>query len=302
MRILVTGASGFIGAHCVREFLGRGHEVAILAVPEDPLSRLENVLSRVKAIRGTLDELPRGAISDWQPEACLHLAWYAEPGKYLDAEQNVDCLTGSLALLRALIADGCKRFAGAGTCFEYEMRESMLRETDPARPATLYAAAKLSLCETGQKLALQKDTKFAWGRVFYPYGPQEDSRRAVPGVIGALLDSRPFPASSGEQVRDYVHVEDVAAGFATLLETGAEGVHNISSGAPVSMRKLFTLIGERLGKAELIQFGAFPPRTYEPPFVGGDNARLRALGWKPRYTLDSGLAQTIDWWRAQRKR
>src|SRR5207248_3147062 len=163
---------------------------------------------------------------------------------------NIDCLVRSLALLRALIAEGCKRFVGAGSCFEYELREAPLREADPVRPATLYAAAKLALCETGQQLARLKGAQFAWGRVFYPYGPQEDSRRAVPAVINALLDGRSFPATTGEQVRDYVHVEDVAAGFAALLESGSDGVFNICSAAPASMRELFGAIGKQLGKAD----------------------------------------------------
>lgn len=301
MRALVTGASGFIGAHCVRELLGQGHEVAVLARPGNALARINAVLDRVSVIRGSLDALPLEQIAKWKPEGCLHLAWYAEPGKYLDADQNVDCLTGSLALLRALIAQGCTRFVGAGTCFEYEMRGSPLRETDCARPATLYAAAKLSLSETGQQLAKQKGAKFAWGRVFYPFGPQEDPRRAVPGVINALLDSRPFPATTGEQVRDYIHVEDVAGGFATLLESGAEGVFNISSGSPVMMRELLMRVGETLGKGELIEFGKLARRNFEPPFIAGDNSRLRALSWAPRYTIESGLAQTIEWWRAHRR-
>jgi nucleoside-diphosphate-sugar epimerase len=301
VRVLVTGASGFIGAHCVRELLDRGHQVAILTRSADPPSRLKEVAGRIERIEGALGNLPRAALQTWKPEGCLHLAWYAEPGKYLEADENVDCLIGSLALLRTLISDGCERFVGAGTCFEYEMAGHPLQESSPTRPATLYAATKLSVCETGQKVARQKGSKFAWGRVFYPYGPQEDPRRAVPGVINALLDSRPFPATTGEQVRDYVHVEDVAAGFATLLESGAEGVFNLCSGAPLTMRELLSLIGEQLGKAQLIEFGKFPARSYEPPYIAGDNSRLRSLGWSPRYTTASGLAQTIGWWRANRR-
>lgn len=301
MRILVTGASGFIGAHCVRELLQRGHEVAALATPNSSLARIRSVLEKILIIRGTLDALPRDAIRQWKPDGCVHLAWYAEPGKYLDADENVVCLTGSLELLTSLTADGCTRFVGAGTCFEYDMDGGMLlRESSTTRPGSLYAAAKLAMCDMGQKIAPRKGAKFSWGRVFYPYGPQEDARRGVPGLINALLESRSFPATSGEQVRDYIHVEDIAAAFAVLLESEAEGVCNISSGKPVTMRELFTLIGERLGKSELIQFGKLPLRNWEPPFVCGDNSRLRALGWAPRYTLESGLAQTIEWWRKNR--
>jgi nucleoside-diphosphate-sugar epimerase len=270
-------------------------------MPSDSVARIQPILGRVTVLRGTLAELPREAIHAWKPEGCLHLAWYAEPGKYLDADENVACLIGSLQLLDALIAGGCTRFVGAGTCFEYALTDEVLTESSPARPASLYAAAKLSLGEMGQKIAARKGCAFAWGRVFYPYGPQEDARRAIPGLINALLEGRPFNASTGEQVRDYIHVEDVAGAFAALLESRAEGVFNICSAQPVSMRELFTRLGERLGRGELIQFGKLPPRGWEPPFIRGDNSRLRTLGWAPRYPLDAGLTQTIEWWRSHRQ-
>jgi nucleoside-diphosphate-sugar epimerase len=300
VRVLVTGGSGFIGAHCIRELLRRRHDVAMLALPTDPVERIRPLVDRLTILRGTLSELPREAIRQWKPDACLHLAWYVEPGKYLEADENAACLAGSLELLNALIAGGCTRFVGAGTCFEYAMTGEILTESATTRPASPYAAAKLSLCEMGQKICARQGCRFAWGRIFYPYGPEEDRRRAIPALINALLDSRPFSASTGEQVRDYIHVEDVATAFAVMLEAQAEGVFNICSAQAVSLRELFTLIGQRLGKTELIQFGSLPPRDWEPPSIEGDNARLRALGWTARYPLKAGLDQTIEWWRNHR--
>ena len=298
MRVFLTGASGFIGAHVMRLLLDRGHSVTALVMPGDPLWRLQDVAGRFAIVEGLLSdtEILRQALAEFQPEACIHLAWYAEPGKYLHSPENIPSLTASLTLLNELIQVGCRQVVMAGTCAEYDTELGYLREDTPTRPATLYAAAKLSCCLLGQQIAAQAKINFAWGRIFYPYGPQEDERRVVPAVIRALQKGKPFPATSGEQVRDYIHVEDVAAAFCALAEKQVNGVLNISSGVPVTIRQLLETIGNLMGRADLIQFGAQLYRAWEPPFICGDNRRLRELGWNPAYGLTQGLEQTIRWW------
>lgn len=298
MRVFLTGASGFVGSHVLRALLDARHEVLALVVPDDSLWRVRDLSGRFSVVSGTLGDIAalRGSLAASRPEACIHLAWYAEPGKYLHDPQNISSLVGSLELMQELVRVGCKQIVGAGTCAEYDTEFGYLHEDTPTRPATLYAAAKLASCLLGQRIAAQAKIKFAWGRIFYPYGPQEDERRLVPAVIHALQQGHLFPATSGEQVRDYIHVEDVAAGFCVLVEKQADGIFNISSGVPVTIRHLLETIGNFMGRAELVQFGAEPSRSWEPPFICGDNRRLKALGWQPRYAFDQGLLQTIQWW------
>lgn len=294
MRVLLTGASGFIGSHVLRALLGGDHEVGILAMPEDPLRRISALLPRVTLIRGTLGGLSRFSeiLSAWRPEGCIHLAWYVEPGRYLHAQENTQCLMESLQLIRTVAACGCGRVVGAGTCAEYDAR--LAEDHIP----TMYAAAKLACCLLGRALAQQLDIQFAWARISYPYGPHEDPRRAVPALIHALLSGHVFPATPGTQVRDCVHVEDVASAFVLLLEKGASGIFDIASGVPVTVRQLMETVGAECGKRELIRFGALTERPGDPSGVGGNCEPLRALGWTPRYTLAEGLRQTIAWWKA----
>jgi nucleoside-diphosphate-sugar epimerase len=296
LKVFVTGASGFIGSQVARELLVEGCDVAALAMPDDPLPRLQDLGDRLTILRGDLMD-PEGLqalVADWRPEACVHLAWYVEPGKYLDSPLNTTALAAGLRLIEILAGAGCGHFVGAGTCFEYLWHAGWLHEEGPTDPQTLYAAAKLSLCLTGKQLAAQLGMRFAWGRIFYLYGPAEDERRVVPGLFKALLAGKEFAATEGQQVRDYLHVEDVAAGFCTLVMQHAEGIYNIGSGVPVTMRQLMQTAGEIVGRADLIRFGATPYRPQDPPFLCADARKLRALGWTPRYTLHEGLQAMLN--------
>jgi len=302
MRILVTGAAGFIGSHVVRGLLHSGHEVTALVRSTAPAPRLGGIEGRLTFIRASLDDTTLGtALLRWQPERCIHLAWYAKPGKYLDAPANVGCLEDSLRLLETLAAVGCRHVVMAGTCAEYDTDLGYLREDAPTRPRTLYAASKLALSLVATARAAQLGVGLAWARLFYLYGPREDPRRLVPGVITALLEGKPFDASRGRQVRDYLHVADVAAAFCALTEQGADGIFNVCSAEPVTMLQVMGAIGDILGRRELIHFGAVPYRPWDPAFVCGDNRRLRTeTSWEPRHPLQEGLAATIQWWKAQR--
>jgi nucleoside-diphosphate-sugar epimerase len=295
MRVFLTGASGFIGAHVTKTLLERDHQIAILAMPGDPMIRLQLLQNRFETITATLEDadLLEKSINRFKPEACIHLAWYVEPGKYLDSPQNIQSLASSLALFQILIKAGCRQIVSAGTCFEYDTNFGYLHENTPASPASLYAAAKFSCCIMGSQLAAQAKISFAWGRIFYPYGPQDDQRRLVPAATIALKQGVPFPASPGAQVRDYIHVADVATAFCTLMEKQADGIFNISTGSPVSIRQLLETLGLLMNRLDLIQFGALSYRNWEPPFICGDSTRLKSLGWKPSYSLTDGLSDTI---------
>lgn len=303
-KILLTGAAGFIGSHVARVLLDAGCEVAVVVRPRNPLTRLRDVRERLTVFACDLSDPAalRPALSTWRPDACIHLAWYAEPGKYLTSANNIPALLAGLALLQELILSGCGQVVMAGTCAEYDTDLGFLREDGPTRPETIYAAAKLSLNLIGSRLAAAAGVNFAWARLFYLYGPSEDERRLVPALINALERGVIFPATKGEQVRDYLHVEDVASALWNIAERRLNGIVNVSSGVPVTLRQVMETVGEITGRADLIQFGALPYRDWEPAFICGDSRRLRVeTGWTPQYPkLRMGMEQTVGWWRTQR--
>ena len=275
MKILLTGASGFIGSHVARALAG--HEVQTLVRPQCDLLAADF-------------RLPSSRF-----DACIHLAWYVESGKYLDSPLNIDWVAASLRLARQLHAAGCRRFVVAGTCFEYTMSTAALRESSPTEPDTLYGQSKLDLLHALQAL----DLDLVWARIFYQYGPREDSRRLVPNIIRALLRNEPAALTPGEQIRDFLHIADVADAIASVASGSLTGIINIGSGAGVTVREIALTIGDIMGRRELIQLGDKPYACTEAMHVVADNTKLRATGWKPRYDLVTGLRHTIDWWRTR---
>lgn len=298
MKVFVTGASGFIGSHVVRALINAGHTVLALTTASDNLWRLKDIRSHFEILQGRLEDSVnmKTLLSAWKPEVCIHLAWYAEPGKYLNSPENLNSLQGSLSLLQILSECGCKQFIGAGTCAEYKMKSEILAETDDTDPETLYAASKLSFQMLAKQICTKTDILFTWGRIFYPYGLQEDARRLIPSVILKLLKNEVFLASPGEQLRDYIHVTDVASAFLKLAEKQETGVFNICSSQPVTIKNLLEVIGDLMGKDNLLAYGALPYRDWEPMHIAGNNKKLKAIDWKPSVDLRSGLHDTIKWW------
>ena len=298
MKVFITGASGFVGSNLVRALLEKGDDISIFVLPNDPLDNLRGLEDRLNIMIGDLGdtaELTR-QLRNVVPDACVHLAWYAEPGDYLRSPKNLVALQNSLSLLQILADTGCEKVIMAGTCAEYDLRVGYLSEESPTRAETIYAASKLAMSILGHQFSQHLGIHFTWARIFYLYGPNENPRRFVPAAILAIKSGLEFSSTPGEQVRDYLHVADVAAAFVHLLENSEGGIYNISSGRPVTIRKILELIAQIMQQPDLMRLGALPYREWEPMFVCGDNRRLRSLGWKPVFSLEQGLKQTCDWW------
>jgi nucleoside-diphosphate-sugar epimerase len=119
--------------------------------------------------------------------------------------------------------------------------------------------------------------------------------------VKALSAGKEFATAPGDMVRDYLHIEDVASGIAALSRGRLGGTFNVCSGEPVTIAGLMQTLGGLLGRPELIRVGAYPPREWDPAYVCGTNEKLRTEGnWSPRYSLQQGLAQTIEWWKGAR--
>ena len=296
-RILVTGASGFIGRNCLPLLISRGYEVHAVSVKaEDSINGIHwnrtNLL-----VQAEVQEL----IARTKPTHMLHFAWYAEPKKYWTSPENLQWVQASLELLRAFVLHGGTRVVMAGTCAEYDWRNGYCSEqTTPLLPTSLYGASKHAL--QGMLGAYSKETGLssAWGRVFFLYGPNEHPDRLVASVIRSLLKKEQARCTLGNQIRDFLHVEDVASAFVALLESSVTGPVNIASGHPVEIKQIVHTIAGKLDAMDLVRFGARPESVDDPPRLIADVGRLKnEVSWSPTFDLDRGIEQTINWWKRE---
>ncbi len=250
-------------------------------------------------------ETIRPLLQATRPTHLLHFAWTATPGVYWTSPDNRRWLAASTLLLREFCEVGGKRAVMAGSCAEYDWTAAGVcaEATSPtiARDgATPYAACKLELQEILRSIGRQAGISTAWGRIFFQYGPHEHESRLVSSVINALLRGAPALCSHGRQIRSFLHAADVGSAFAALLTSPVEGIVNIGAAEPISIAALIGMIGAQIGRPELIRLGARPAPADEPPVLLPATARLTdEVGWRPKFSLDLGIADTIAWWRRQ---
>ncbi|MBS0615253.1 MAG: NAD(P)-dependent oxidoreductase [Verrucomicrobia bacterium] len=292
-RVVVTGAAGFIGRHVLPVLREKGYDVHALSSQKresnhitwhkvDFLSPLQvsEVLQEIKASHA------------------LHLAWCTTPGKYWTATENLDWVSASLHFARAFARNGGKHLVVAGTCAEYAWEDSVLHESSSEfNPGTLYGVCKRSLFKILEKFCSQEGLRLAWGYIFYLFGSGEKEERFIPQIIRGLLQNIEVKCSSGQQIRDFLHVSDVAAAFAAMVDSSAAGTFNIGSGRGIALREIVEKLEKKLEKAGLVKFGERQTPANEPLHLVANTERiLTSVDWKPKIEIDQGLQEALDWW------
>lgn len=294
-KVLITGATGFLGRHCLAPLLVRAGEVHAAA---RSVTALDDADLRTHAV-DLLDHKQISALlAKVRPTHLLHLAWITTPGVYWTSPENTRWAAAGEHLLRAFTAHGGRRAVFAGSCAEYDWRPGRCHETTtPLRPGSIYGASKNSLRLRVEAIARETCLSAAWGRMFFLYGPHEHSERLVASVICSLLKGVPARCSSGAQEADFLHVQDAADAFVALLASAVEGPVNIASGEATAIRDVVTQLAKRLGRPDLLRLGALSANPTDPACLVADVRRLNEeVGWTPRLSLSEGLADTVSWW------
>jgi nucleoside-diphosphate-sugar epimerase len=272
--IAITGASGFVGKHVLNHLSQENHNIKILIrkckikdqyEPNIRVIELDNLFKeKIETLKEILKDV----------EILIHLAWYAEPSKYLTSPLNIDCLTGTLNLAQAFAEAGGRRFIGIGTCFEYDIDQYLLSVNTPLNPKTIYAASKTSAFQLLTQILPALNVEFAWCRLFYLYGEGEDPRRLVPYIRQKLSIGEIAELTSGKQIRDFLDVQDAAKMIIEEALGSLQGATNICSGIPITVKQMAENIADHFGRRDLLKFGARLDNLIDPPCVVGIKGRL----------------------------
>lgn len=276
MKIAVTGASGFIGRHLL-DALREGPD-SIIALTRSPQT-LDMAAKNIEARRLNLENLPENLneVLD-SPDILIHLAWGGLP-HYQSLHHFEIELPKHYLFLKKAIESGVKNLLVVGTCFEYGIQHGAVSETIATHPKTPYGFAKDSLHRQLTYLKQQIPFNLTWARLFYMYGKRQSSHSIYGQLLQAVENGQPlFNMSGGEQLGDYLPVEEVAKTIVSLAKLQKDiGAVNVCSGTPISLRRLVeSWIATNQWKIQL-NLGHFPYREYESMAFWGSRHYLDSL-------------------------
>lgn len=282
MRVLLTGASGYIGRNVLSQLVDAGVETVVIGRSRPDGYTGDYIEVDLLQIECCKDVVQLAGASHF-----VHLAWYAEHGQYWTSPLNLRWVEVSVRLVEAFCAAGGQKVVVAGTCAEYDWHYGFCREDSSAlNPATLYGTAKDATRRLLEAVCKCHKIQFAWGRIFLPYGKGEDSRRLIPSLIEVFKGRRPPFGLNANAYRDFLHVEDVASGFIRLLLSDAEGSYNIASGQPTQISEVVRSIAYAFHGDPRVVLDLATERPGEPEILFGDGQRLKALGWQPMHSIN----------------
>ena len=270
-RVLLTGATGFVGRK-VLSYLAT-QDVCLTVIVRDGKQSLFTNNPAVQNIITTVDLFAEKA--EWWAnvmqgiDTVVHVAWYAEPGLYLQSSKNLDCLQGTLRMAKDAAQAGVRRFVGIGTCFEYDLSYGMLSTETPLRPLTPYAGAKAAAYMALSQVLPAYGIEFVWCRLFYLYGKGEDARRLVPYLREKLAAGETAELTSGNQIRDFIDVSEAGRLIGEAALGVVQGPINICSGIPITVKQLAENIADEYGRRDLLRFGTRPDNLIDPLCVVG---------------------------------
>jgi len=301
---VVTGGTGFIGSALVRRLVVAGARVLCL-MRDKPRSDASLALLRgaevVRLSSFHASEM-EGCLREFSADVIFNLASYGARQEDRDPEALLEGNVGLVARLVSAAASAApKRFIHAGSCSEYGAslaNEIFFTEAQPLRPESVYGGAKAAAEFYGNTLARWLGVAFVTLRLFGVFGVGEGPQRLIPYLINRLQVNEPVDLTPGEQVRDFLYVDDVVEAFIVAAQDNGltpYTAYNVCSGKPVRIREIGTLVADVMQKPRsLLQWGKRPYRRDEAMWIVGDNRRFtHATAWRPRVSLPDGIRRMV---------
>ncbi len=287
MRILLTGAGGFLGREIARELRARGVVVAGLVRHADQSVGPQDFVGDFLR-----PDTYAAQISAFAPDVLIHCAWSGVPAATRDLSSQYDNVAASVALFEHALEAGAKRLIGLGTQAEYGLTTAPVNEDAPTRPLTHYGIAKQATGAALMRLAQRRSTGAVWLRLFGLYGPRETAPSMLPWVARQFAQGQVPALTPCTQRWDYLHVRDAARAVCDLLPAQTHGVFNLASGHAPPLRETVLKLRDLMAPKITPDFGAVPFGPEQVHCLAGDISRLQAAtGWAPQVTLEEGLAE-----------
>lgn len=295
-KVLVTGASGFVGAKCLPRLLKAGFEVHALSRQTQELAAKNLHWHKADVLDPVTTEK---LIQSIKPSHLVHLAWCCDQQNYWMTEQNIVWAKASFNLCRSFAEAGGMRVLCTGTAAEY--RDSFDQQDEvnsEIQSSSLYGGSKIALHSSLSRHLKNEDLSIVWARIFFAYGPGEKGTRVIPSVIKALGNNHSVKCSSGKQIRDFIYVEDVAEILVRLLQSELTGAYNVGSGESRDLKSVLQEIGKQFNKVHLVEFDALSTPWWDSPYLVAANQRLvNDLGWSKFTSIEKGIQETIQYWK-----
>lgn len=299
-RVLVTGASGFVGAAVTRLLIEQSREVAIILRTTSDNRRIDKMLDKVHVIKGDLSVLEeiKQNVKDFRPDAILHLGWQGVKGRDRNSINQVDNISASVDLYRLSMECDCRAFVGMGSQAEYGPSTGKLDETSKTKPTTVYGIAKLATCQLLDRISLVQSKPFAWLRLFSSYGPGDDPSWLLQ-YLGRTLLKRQRPAlTAAQQMWDYIYVDDAAQAMIATMDAKAKGIFNLGSGEAIKLEKIIMMMRDLIDPSLPLGLGEIPYREDQVMHLEANISKLTAVtGWTPSVSIRKGLEEVLLWLR-----
>jgi UDP-glucose 4-epimerase len=301
--IVLTGATGFIGASILAELLTIGANVMVLL-------RSDSDLTRIVAMKGfktityssLLSKETIQALREQQPDIFIHCAWSGVGGHQRnEASQILDNIPLTLEAVELAAASGCKQWIGLGSQAEYGNQNRRMNEDCPLQPTTLYGKSKLAAGVAALALCEARKIAGVWMRVFSTYGPGDAPYWFIPYVIQEFLVGRTPKLTKCEQLWDYLYVTDAARAVVATANGLTSGTFNLGTGSAHPLKDYIEAIRIELGSTIEPAYGAVPYRQDQVMHLEADITRLTEItGWTPAVTIFQGIKKVVEFERTFR--